>query len=303
MTEIRKSKMKLENSKLNCQIPCLKYMDEGVAEPPALSIYRRIKLNIRRILSPNQERSLKNYTNKQLNRLGRLTGNGEKPSEPLVKGLPGGLHPGDIVRVRSLREIRATMNHWGQVKGCGFMPEMAEFCGTTQKVFKRMDRFVDERDLNIKKANGIIFLENVICKGAKDFGICDRACFHFWREEWLEKIDTTTPQIKHEIEKRSLENGMVQVRSLEDIEATLDDRRQLKGCAFLPEMANYCGTKQKVLKRMHRYIDESELRAKKANGIVLLDSVICQGIGELSSCDRACFYLWREEWLQELGAH
>jgi hypothetical protein len=292
--------MKLENSKLNCQIPCLKNIDEGLADPPALSLSKRIKLIVRRLLNPSLERTLKNYTNKQLNRLGRLTGMGSRPSTPLRKGSPGKLQAGDLVRVRSLKEIEATLDHWGLVKGCGFMSEMAAFCGTTQKVFRRMDRFLDERDLNIKKSSGIIFLENVMCKGAKDFGVCDRACFHFWREEWLEKIDETKAQVELKPEKRATQGQWVQVRSLQEIQATLDDREQLKGCRFMPEMEKYCGTKQKVLKRMRRYIDEAELRARRTNGIVLLEGVMCQGIGEQSNCDRSCFYLWREEWLQEV---
>jgi hypothetical protein len=291
--------MKLEDSKLNCQIPCLKHIDEGLAKGPVFPLATRIKLSIRRFLSPNLERRLKNSTNRELNRLCRLTGKNPKPYRPLPERPPGGLQPGDIVRVRTLKEIKATLNHWGQVKGCGFMQEMAEFCGTTQKVFKRMERFVDERDLQIKKSNGIIFLENVMCRGAKNFGDCDRACFHFWREEWIERINETSMHGDLEIEQKSQEGEWVQVRSLEMIEATLDNSQKLKGCAFMPEMANYCGTKQKVLKRIRRYIDESEFRVKKADGIVLLENVMCHGIGDLSRCDRACFYLWREEWLRE----
>jgi hypothetical protein len=28
--------------------------------------------------------------------------------------------------------------------------------------------------------------------GTPDYGRCDRACFYFWREEWLEKLDSGT---------------------------------------------------------------------------------------------------------------
>jgi hypothetical protein len=68
------------------------------------------------------------------------------------------------------------------------MPEMAEFCGTTQRVLKPMNRFVDERDLRVKKSGGIILLEGLMCQGTAEFGRCDRSCFYFWREEWLEKV-------------------------------------------------------------------------------------------------------------------
>jgi hypothetical protein len=69
------------------------------------------------------------------------------------------------------------------------MPEMAQYCGTTQRVLKPMKRFVDERDLLVKKSRGIILLEGVMCQGTAEFGNCDRSCFVFWREEWLEKTE------------------------------------------------------------------------------------------------------------------
>jgi len=47
---------------------------------------------------------------------------------------------------------------------------------------------MDERDYKVKKARGVILLENVICTGTPTFGACDRCCFLFWREEWLEKV-------------------------------------------------------------------------------------------------------------------
>jgi hypothetical protein len=292
--------MKLNDSKLNCQITCLKHLNEGFANGPVLPLATRMKLCIRRCLSPSLERRLKNYTNRGLKRLYRLTGKASKPSMPLLKRPSGFLQPGNTVRVRTLEEISATLNYWRQVKGCGFMQEMAGFCGTTQKVFKRLERFVDERDLQVKKSNGIVFLENVICRGAKDFGDCDRACFHFWREEWLEKIDELCAPLEGEAEQISHADGWVEVRPIEMIEATLDNSNSLRGCAFMPEMALFCGTKQKILKHMRRYIDESELRVKKADGIVLLENVTCHGISDLSKCDRACYYLWREEWLKKL---
>jgi hypothetical protein len=68
------------------------------------------------------------------------------------------------------------------------MPEMAEYCGSTRRVLKPMNRFVDERELRVKKSKGIILLEGVMCQGTGGFGSCDRFCFVFWREEWLEKI-------------------------------------------------------------------------------------------------------------------
>jgi len=97
------------------------------------------------------------------------------------------LKPGDIVQIKSRNEIKNTLNRWNQLKGCTFMEEMWQYCGTQQQVFNRVERFLDERDYLMKKTRGIVILKEVTCKGTKDFGKCDRSCFYFWREEWLEK--------------------------------------------------------------------------------------------------------------------
>lgn len=102
------------------------------------------------------------------------------------------LEPGDIVRVRSAEEIKATLDRWNQTKRCSFMEEMWEYCGTTHRVLKRVEKFLDERDFLMKKCTGIVLLDGVYCPGTKDFGDCDRTCFFFWREEWLEKVDTNS---------------------------------------------------------------------------------------------------------------
>ena len=181
--------MKLERPQLNCQIPCLQLVAEGIAQVPPESLSRRMKLMVRRRLSPSKERSFKNRTNDLMNWCCELTGRGTKPTGSPAKIASANLKAGDWVRVRSLEEIEATLNHWRQLKGCTFMPEMAEYCGTNQRVLKPMKRFVDERDLRVKKASGIILLDGVMCKGTGGFGSCDRSCFVFWREEWLEKSD------------------------------------------------------------------------------------------------------------------
>jgi hypothetical protein len=94
----------------------------------------------------------------------------------------------DLVRVRSREDIQATLDRWNQLKGCSFMEEMWLYCGTIQRVYKKVERFMDERDYLVKRCKGIVLLEGVMCEGTKDFGQCDRSCFYFWKEEWLEKL-------------------------------------------------------------------------------------------------------------------
>lgn len=98
------------------------------------------------------------------------------------------LQPGDWVRVRSGEEIRSSLDRWNQLHRCSFMEEMWRYCGTTQRIFKKVERFLDERDYLVKKCSGIYLLDGVFCNGTRDFGGCDRSCFFFWRREWLEKI-------------------------------------------------------------------------------------------------------------------
>ena len=98
------------------------------------------------------------------------------------------LKPRDLVRVRSRDEIQATLDRWNRLKGCTFIEEMWPYCGTIQRVYKRVEKFLDERDYLVKRCKGIVLLEGVMCEGTKNFGQCDRSCFYFWKEEWLEQL-------------------------------------------------------------------------------------------------------------------
>jgi hypothetical protein len=99
------------------------------------------------------------------------------------------LKKGDVVRVRSLEQIKSTLDPFNELKGCSFLPEMNKYCDTEQRIYKSMQYFLDERDYKIKKTRGIILLEDITCTGTPVFGPCDRSCFLFWREEWLEKVE------------------------------------------------------------------------------------------------------------------
>jgi len=124
------------------------------------------------------------------NLFSEIIGSEKKESKNTAKSSTiDNLKPGDTVRIKSREDIKATLNRWNQLKGCAFMEEMWPYCGTTHRVFKRIEKFLDERDYLIKKCNNIVILEGVFCEGTKDYGPCDRSCFLFWREEWLERIE------------------------------------------------------------------------------------------------------------------
>lgn len=169
-----------------CQLVCFESISEGSLKYPPLSFYRRVKLEVRKILSPEAFRSLKKNIDFALSQF-----EGQSRNEHLRTSYStqANLMPGDRVRVRSQAEIEAILNRWKETKGCGFMDGMWEYCDTIQVVKKPINRFVDERTLEIKKSRGIVVLENVHCNGTLIFGECDRSCYFFWREEWLERIE------------------------------------------------------------------------------------------------------------------
>ncbi len=294
--------MQLSETKLECQIPCLRKLSPFPGKMPPASLPKRFKMWIRRHLNPGRERAFKKATNNYLNQFYTTLGMTNKCA-PKEKNIPSkDLKPGDWVRIRPLHEIQGTVNHWNQVKGCAFMPVMAKYCGVTARVFNVMRRFVDECDLLVKASNGIILLEGITCEGTEDLGRCDRNCFHFWREEWLERIEPPVVDEFESEEKKPAETGAVQVRSASEIMESINKGGDIDHSLFKPQMLKFCGTTQRILKPMQRYTDEHDLTIKTVEGVVILENVICRGGSEDVKCDRACHYLWKEEWLESLSS-
>lgn len=158
-----------------CQIPSLPRMAEGSIASDPQPFVRRLKRTLAAPWNYYVKRGLKYLYH------ATHTQKGTAMSNVLD------FHVGDIVKVRSWEEIQATLDPFKELKGCAFLAEMQQYCGTTQHVLQVMERFLDERDYKVKKVRGIILLENVICHGTPVFGRCDRCCHLFWRAEWLEK--------------------------------------------------------------------------------------------------------------------
>ena len=93
----------------------------------------------------------------------------------------------------------------------------------------------------------------------------------------------------------------VQVKSIEEISQTLDERKRYKGLYFMPEMENFCGKKLKVFKRVEIIKLESTGEVRKLKSpTVFLEGVYCDG--KLHDwCDRACFHFWKEVWLKRMS--
>ncbi len=172
-----------------CQFSSLAGIAEGNADMPTQSLLRKLKLFVRRNLTTQQDRKLHIYADKLVSLFYASEDkiNIEKNSNFIEQAQS--FKNGDLVRIRSKEEIESTLNHMGQLKGCTFMDVMIPYCGTLQHVLKPMDRFVDERDLRVKKCSGLVLLDGVMCQGTTQFGRCDRSCLMFWRQEWLQKVE------------------------------------------------------------------------------------------------------------------
>ncbi|GAB2813717.1 hypothetical protein GCM10022221_09310 [Actinocorallia aurea] len=99
------------------------------------------------------------------------------------------LKPGELVRVRPIEEINATLNAGKLNRGLGFDEEMARFCGRTARVRSRVARCLDERTGQMMEMKTpAVILEGLTCEGAYGAN-CPRAYVPFWREIWLERVD------------------------------------------------------------------------------------------------------------------
>jgi hypothetical protein len=99
------------------------------------------------------------------------------------------LQPGELVRVKSRREVADTLDANMRNRGLGFDAEMGRFCGTTTRVAKRVNHIIDESTgVMIDMKNPCIVLEGVVCEGAYSHS-CPRAITPYFREIWLERVE------------------------------------------------------------------------------------------------------------------
>jgi len=104
------------------------------------------------------------------------------------------LRPGERVRVKSSKEILASLDQSDRLEGMSFMASVMEpYCGRVFTVRKRVDRFFDEKHWKLRKLKHVVILDQVFCEPARgsheDFAGCERTCFLFWKEAWLERVE------------------------------------------------------------------------------------------------------------------
>lgn len=91
---------------------------------------------------------------------------------------------------------------------------------------------------------------------------------------------------------------IVQVKSAEEIQETLDEAGMYRGLYFMGEMWKYSGQTFTVKKRVESILVEAtgELHDGIKN-TVLLENSCCDG-SDHQGCDANCYHFWREVWLR-----
>ncbi len=100
------------------------------------------------------------------------------------------LEPGELVRVRSYREILDTLDEGWRNRGMYFDPELVPYCGGTYRVLRRVGQIIDERTGRmLRLKSDAVILNGVVCQArySKCRHFCSRSIYPYWREIWLER--------------------------------------------------------------------------------------------------------------------
>ena len=92
----------------------------------------------------------------------------------------------------------------------------------------------------------------------------------------------------------------VEVKSVEEILATLDDAQSLGGLPFMPEMLPYCGKRFRVFKTAHKTCDTIHtFSIRRMANAVHLEGLRCDGEAH-GGCQAGCLFFWKEAWLKRV---
>ena len=98
------------------------------------------------------------------------------------------LQPGELVIIKSLKEIQETLDARGRNRGLVADIELGRFCGQQYRVRGRLDRMISESTGEMRKVEGTVILEGNTCLCARALGGCPRLEYCYWREVWLRRV-------------------------------------------------------------------------------------------------------------------
>jgi hypothetical protein len=92
---------------------------------------------------------------------------------------------------------------------------------------------------------------------------------------------------------------LVEVRSKEEIMATLGPDQRNRNMHFDEEMLPYCGRRAHVVGKVTRILDETTGKMIKLSDCYVLEDVVCLGLYK-RFCQRAILPYWRSAWLRRV---
>jgi hypothetical protein len=93
----------------------------------------------------------------------------------------------------------------------------------------------------------------------------------------------------------------VEIKSAEEIYATLDEGQCVGGLPFMPEMLQYCGRRFRVYRSAHKTADTIETFAiRRMANAVHLEELRCDG-GSHGGCQAGCLLFWKDCWLRRVA--
>jgi hypothetical protein len=99
------------------------------------------------------------------------------------------LQPGELVEIRSVAEISATLDADDKFEGIPFSLEMVPFCGQRVRVARRAD-FTCARG-QPRQLDATVHLDEIRCDGSAH-GQCQAGCLVLWKEAWLKRVPTSS---------------------------------------------------------------------------------------------------------------
>ena len=106
---------------------------------------------------------------------------------------------------------------------------------------------------------------------------------------------TITPAVSLNLQPGEL----VEVKSRDEIIASLDAKGRNRGLSIDHEMLRHSGRRFRVLVRVDRIILETTGKMKEIRDTVLLEGVTCEGLCR-RACSRNSYPMWREAWLKRV---
>jgi hypothetical protein len=102
------------------------------------------------------------------------------------------LQPGDLIEVKPLEKITATLTGTAKNRGLYFSPDMSLLCGQQRRVERRLDKIIVDGTGEMRELHDTVALEGSRCGcSAIALGGCPRAELVYWREIWLRRSRPT----------------------------------------------------------------------------------------------------------------